>query len=60
MVRLVEPLKDKLTQLEEKLAWLEQKVTDVKTSSLINQSQWLKDREYVDIHFSQMQQPSQM
>ena len=34
---------------------VEQKVVDVETRSLVNQSQGTKDHEYVDIHFSQMQ-----
>ena len=36
VIRQVEPLKNKIIQLEEKLAWLEQKVIEVETRSLIN------------------------
>ena len=58
--RLVEPLKDKVMQSEEKVAQLlhkkfAQKVCEVESRSLINQSQWIRDREDVDSHFGQIQ-----
>ena len=55
VVRLVEPLKDKIMQLEERVVQLEQKVHEVETRSIINQSQRIRDREDVDRHFGQMQ-----
>ena len=48
VVRLMEPLKEKIMQLEERVVQLEQKVHEVETRSLVNQSQQIRDRTDVD------------
>ena len=55
VVRLVEPLKDKIMQLEERVVQLEQKVHEVETRSVINQSQRIQDHEDMERQFGQMQ-----
>ena len=47
VVRLVEPLDERMKQLE-------QRVTEVETQSVVDQLNLTKEREYVDTHFSQM------
>ena len=55
VVRLVEPLKEKIMQLEERVVQLEQKVHEVETRSLVNQSQRMRDRTDVDRQLGQLQ-----